>query len=214
MISSPRLRTALAVVAALATTACFTGERPSFADTEAPPAVTDAAAIAVLQLLEANDERPVAIRYEVLRKFGNTTVEAVVARDRDRWSLTVGDVRFLDIAGSRSTCDLVTGRCSRGFDEARVSDVLTTVRFAKRAAATRLRRDAATATGDGMASTTDVPGGKATCVALPQPGGQTLYCADDLALLAVQDTADVRITRLEVDEVVDPALFDTTSPPS
>lgn len=193
----------------------MTGERPTVTDDSAVPQVTDPAVEAVLRLLTSAStaDLPVEARYDVLRKFGNTRVDAVIARDRDRWSLTVDRIRFLDIAGRRTTCDLPSGRCTDDFDEARVSDALTTVRFSRESAATRLRRDAGTATGPAVASSEDIAGHTATCALLPQPGGNSLYCASEFGILALQDTADVRVSLEEIDRLVDPSLFDTTSPP-
>jgi hypothetical protein len=192
----------------LAATGCLTGERPTLGDAESG----DPAATAVLGLLESGDDRPATIRYRVLRKFGNTAREVVVARDRTRWSLTVDDVRFLDIAGSRSTCDLSTGRCSRDFDEAEVSDAVTTVRFTRQSPATRLRRDARDAVAPLVGSTRDIAGSSSTCVLVPLTNGDTFYCANDLGVIALQDTADIRIEIIAIDEAVDPVSFATTRP--
>jgi hypothetical protein len=213
---STAMRSIIVASTAMILSACLTGERPSFVEADAAAAPADPVVAEVTALLVDGPQadQPVVARYDVLRKFGNTSTEVVLAREGDRWSLTVGDVRYLEVAGDRSTCELSTGRCERGFDEARVSDVLTTVRFSDAAATTRLRRDSETATGAAERSTRLSAGRSATCALVPQPGGNSLYCANHLGLLAIQDTADVRISLISIDEAVDPSFHATTGRPS
>lgn len=189
----------------MTTTGCMTGERPTLSaeniemtepgglDAQPP---TDPAGAAVYAPLvsERRGERPAEAHYEVLRKFGNTRTDVTLARETGRWSLTVGDIRFLETDGRQRTCELSVDWCTDGFDEARVSDVLTTIRFARESAATRLRRDAENATGPIEGSTREVAGRSATCAEIPLQGGNSLYCTVSRGLLAIQDTADVRIS--------------------
>lgn len=207
-----RLAPVLALSLVLA--GCMTGERPSFStDPVDEPTVSDPAIEAVLSSLTdppAGDV-PVVAEYEVLRKFGGDTTRAVIARDTDRWSLTIGDLRYLDIAGERSTCDLATGRCEDGFDEARLSDVLTTTGFAAEAAALRIRRSGDDAIGEARPSRRRIAGARAICVDVDVPGGTVRWCTTPQGLLALQDTADMQIELVSLERLVDPAWFTTTN---
>jgi hypothetical protein len=188
----------------------MTGERPSLStEPIEESSVSDPAIEAVLtHLTEPRDgDTPVVADYDVVRKFGGENARAVIARDADRWSLTVGDLRYLDIAGVLSTCDLVSEVCTDGFDEARLSDVLTTTGFATEAAAIRIRRADADALGPVRGSRQRIAGVRATCADIDVPGGTVRWCTTPQGLLALQDTADMRIDLVALERRVDPALF-------
>jgi hypothetical protein len=211
--SAPALALVLAVVLALVLAGCMTGERPSFSTTPIDDtSVTDPAIDAVLVHLTApaKGDTPLVAEYDVMRKFGGETARVVLARDGDRWSLTVGTLRYLDIGGQRSTCDLESAMCSDGFDEARLSDVLTTTSFATDAAGLRIRRAGDDATGEARASRSRIAGLRATCAEVDVPGGTVRWCTVPQGVLALQDTADMRVDLLSLDTTVDPSLFSSS----
>ncbi len=110
----------------------------------------------------------------------------------------------------RSTCDLATGTCTDGFDESRISDVLTTSGFATDAAAIRLRRAAQSALTTSTLDSRTIAGLEATCVSIDVPGGTVRWCAVPQGLLALQDTADIRIELIEFAETVSADSFTTS----
>lgn len=205
-------RLAPVLACALALTGCMTGERPSFSTEPATDTSTgDPAIDAVLtHLAEPTDgDSPLVAEYDVLRKFGGERARVVLARDADRWSLTIGTLRYLDVGGRRSTCDLETQECTDGFDEARLSDVLTTTSFATDAAEVRIRRAGADATGDARGSRRRIGGIRATCAEVDVPGGMVLWCTIPQGLIALQDTADMRVDLVSVETAVETDLFST-----
>ena len=88
----------------------------------------DDAADEVLGLLEGDLPEEVTATYTITPKLG-------APADRPRWSapatrlsVTIGDVRFLS-DGEARTCQLATGTCVDGIDEAEVSDTAVTSRL-------------------------------------------------------------------------------------
>lgn len=191
-------RAATVLVCTALLTGCMTGERPTLAGDTVPERSTDGAVAAVLTLLEdpPRGQEPLVARYDVLKKFGNVSSEAVLARDGERTSVTVGDVRYLDGPDGRQTCLLPSGSCSDGFDETKVSDTLTVSTFATESAVTRLRQDARNAIGPARPFQRSVAGAidtlDGTCVEIDVTGGTTYWCALAEGVLALQDTADMR----------------------
>jgi hypothetical protein len=209
---SRRLAPVLGCVLVLA--GCMTGERPSFStEPVEEESVADPAIDAVLAHLTdpADGGGPLVADYDVLRKFGGEQARVVLARDVDRWSLTIGTLRYLDIGGQRSTCDLETRECTDGFDEARLSDVLTTTTFATDAAGVRIRRAGDDATGAARGSRQRIAGVRATCADVDVPGGTVMWCTIPQGLLALQDTADMRVDLVSLSTTVDQALFSTST---
>lgn len=199
---------------ALVLAGCMTGERPSFStEPIEDTSVGDPAIDAVLaHLAEPIDgSGPLVADYDVLRKFGGERASVVLARDADRWSLTIGTLRYLDIGGERSTCDLETQECTDGFDESRLSDVLTTTSFATDAAAVRIRRAGDDATGTARGSRQRIAGVRASCADIDVPGGTVVWCTIPQGVLALQDTADMRVDLVSLSTTVDPALFSTST---
>ena len=125
-----------------------------------------------------------------------------------RRSVTVGSIRFLIDDATTATCDLETDVCARHHRRWRASATSQLAAdFYARSAATRLRRDASGRTGDTVASTVDVAGQTATCVAIPLAASTETYCALDSGPLARIDAADVRIELTSYSDVVDEAKF-------
>jgi hypothetical protein len=207
-------RLAPVLTCALILAGCMTGERPSFSTEPAEQTSTgDPAIDAVLAHLTepAEGEGPLVAEYDVLRKFGGERARVVLARDTDRWSLTIGTLRYLDVGGRRSTCDLETQTCTDGFDESRLSEVLTTTSFATHAAEVRLRRAGADATGDARGSRRRIGGVRATCAEIDVPGGVVLWCTIPQGLLALQDTADMRVDLVSVETTVETGQFSSST---
>ena len=90
---------------------------------------------------------------------------------------------------------------------ARISDTQLSTDFYARSAATRLRRDADARTGDTVASTVEIAGQPATCVAIPLSSSTETYCALDSGPLARIDAADVRIELTAYSPVADESKF-------
>ena len=209
-------RTLPILVSSLVLAGCMTGERPTLSSEVTTTGSEDVAdpVIATLIDLLADPPRaaePYVATFEVLKKFGDTTSEVVIARLGKRWSLTVDDLRYLDLAGTRSTCDLTSGECTDGFDESRVSDVLTSTGFTNDAAVARLRHDAETAVAEARASDSEYAGEAATCAEIDVPGGTELWCVSELGLVVLQDTADVRSELVSLTGDVPPTSFDRSS---
>lgn len=213
--AAPRLRLAAVATAALFTSACFTGERPTVADGQPVP-TGDPAVDAVLDLLTADPDDSFTARYLITTKFGGAQTPAVVTQDAELGrSVTIGDVRYLvGPAGVNvRTCDLASGSCTSGTDESKVSDLLLTSSFYSASPAARLRQHAAAKVASPTASTESIAGRSATCVAVPVTGGTTTYCAVEPGILARMDTADLAIELTELTDTFDESLFAEDGPP-
>ncbi|MEZ5216991.1 MAG: hypothetical protein R2715_10500 [Ilumatobacteraceae bacterium] len=193
-------------------TACFTGERPQFAVTPIggnPGSPTgNAAADAVLALLEGDPVVPLTATYEVTRNMGPVTTPAVVAEDGTRRSVTIGRVRYLQL-GSIQTCDLDAGTCASGLVDERVSDTGVTNGFDASVPARRLRIAVARATGEITGSHEEIAGQDATCVTVPQGSGSELYCALPVGVIGRWLAGDVTIQLTSLSDTVDDAAFST-----
>src|SRR5262245_39655879 len=124
-------RTCLVVAAAVTMLAgCFTGKRAHFA--EAAPQVDDPAVAAVINLLEQPTAAPYTASYTLLTRYGNITTPGTVSQSDDRSrSVTIGNVRFLELPNGDQTCNLTTGVCVPSVDEAQVSNLSLTHNFGK-----------------------------------------------------------------------------------
>ena len=181
-----------AIAAGVGVSGCFTGERPTLA--EGPAMTGDPATDAVLERLDSARSAVFSVEYDVLTRFGDIRREAsVVQAGPARRSITVGSVRFLVDNETTATCDLTSEHCSDTIDAARISDTQLAPDFYASSAATRLRRDANLRIDATVASTADIGGQPATCVAVPVTGSTETYCALDSGPLARIDAADVRI---------------------
>lgn len=196
----------VAIAVATGLSGCFTGERPTLAD---GPAMTgDAATDAVLERLDTASHAVFSVDYDVLTRFGNVTRPAsVVQAGPARRSITVGAIRFLIDNDTAATCDLDTDVCTTTIDAARISDTQLAPDFYASSAATRLRRDANARTGPTVASTVEVAGRMATCVAVPLTSSTETYCALDEGPLARIDAADVRIELTAYSPTADESKF-------
>jgi len=208
-----------AVAAAFLLSGCFTGQRPRFnTDPLAQGVPTgDAVIDAVLSKLDAVTSGPATGVYTVLTKFGNTTVPATVALNRDRRVVEVGTVRFLDTGDAQYTCtiDSTTDRsndCTTGFAPARISDVGITIEFYAAEAATRLRRDAQAQLGPSVGHSEVIANQDATCVAVSLTGGTATYCVLANGMIAKLDDGDVLITLGLLVTTVDGSKFIPPNP--
>lgn len=196
----------LAVAAAVGLAGCFTGPRPTLA--EGPAMTGDAATDAVLGRLDQAGSAVFSVDYDVLTRFGDVRRQAtVVQAGPARRSITVGAVRFLVDNEATATCDLTSDVCSDTIDAARISDTQLAPDFYASSAATRLRRDAGQRIAATVASTVDLGGQTATCVAVPVPGSTETYCALDAGPLARIDAADVRIELTSYSATADESKF-------
>ena len=204
------------VVASILLTACFTGKRAHLE--EGPPTpneVSDPAIQAVIAKLETANTGQYTAVYDVITKFGNTTVGATVAQNSatDR-SITIGNVRFLDQQAGQQTCALTTGECDTGLQDQRVSDTQLTHDFYSASPALRLRHDVDTMVSAAVGSTKQIAGQNATCVQTFFAAGNKTYCALDNGLLAQQDTPDLRIDLTSFTTGADASLFSPITTPA
>ncbi len=207
----PRLRPAVALVAALVVAGCATGPRPSFdADEPARGETGDAAVDAVLDRLDAVAPRQFTAGYEILTRLGGLESTAtVVQADNSRRSVTINDVRFLNGAGTASTCDVTTGECEASINDARVSNVQVTHEFYASSSAQRLRVDANRRIGDTSGYEITQADRQALCVDVPVSGGIKSYCAFENGPLARYDGADLFIQAVSLDDAADETAFGT-----
>jgi hypothetical protein len=196
----------VAIATAVGLSGCFTGQRPTLA--EGPAMTGDPATDAVLERLDQARSAVFSVDYDVLTRFGNVSRQAtVVQAGPARRSITVGSVRFLVDNAATATCDLTSDVCSDTIDAARISDTQLAPDFYASSAATRLRRDANQRVDATVASTVDVGGETATCVAVPVSGSTETYCALDAGPLARIDAADVRIELTSYSASADESKF-------
>ena len=194
--------------------ACGVGERPTLVDPSAlgglarTPTGVDAAD-EVLGLLEGELPEEVTATYTITPKLGALSRPATVVRSGDQTSVTIGDVRFLS-NGEARTCQLATGTCVDGIDEAEVSDTAVTSGFYNSSPAQVLRVSLARATGEPVASSQTVGEHPVTCVTVPAGQGEELTCATPEGLVAVWDTAFVHVTLDGLTPTADPAAFGPT----
>ncbi len=194
--------------------ACGVGERPTLVDPSAlgglarTPTGVDAAD-EVLGLLEGDLPEEVTATYTITPKLGALSRPATVVRSGDQTSVTIGDVRFLS-NGEARTCQLATGTCVDGIDEAEVSDTAVTSGFYNSSPAQVLRVSLARATGEPVASSQTVGEHPVTCVTVPSGQGEELTCATPEGLVAVWDTAFVHVTLDGLTPTADPAAFGPT----
>ena len=194
--------------------ACGVGERPTLVDRSAigglarTPTGVDAAD-EVLGLLEGDLPEEVTATYTITPKLGALSRPATVVRSGDQTSVTIGDVRFLS-NGEARTCQLATGTCVDGIDEAEVSDTAITSGFYNSSPAQVLRVSLARATGEPVASSQTVGEHPVTCVTVPAGQGEELTCATPEGLVAVWDTAFVHVTLDGLTPTADPAAFGPT----
>jgi hypothetical protein len=206
----------LVVVAVVAVVggACGVCERPTLVEAgaiggEMGAPTGNQAADEVLGLLEGDLPEEVTANYSITTKLGGTTRPARVVRSGDRLSVTIGDVRFLHDAGDQ-TCNLTTGSCEEGLQEARVSDTAVTSQFYAAAPARVLRVALARATGAPVASSETVGEHPATCVAVPSGQGDERTCATPAGLVALWDTAAVTVQLQDLTTTADDADFATS----
>jgi len=196
----------VAIALAVGLSGCFTGQRPTLAD--GAVMTGDAATDAVLGRLDKAGRAVFSVDYDVLTRFGDVSREAtVVQAGPARRSITVGTVRFLVDNDTTATCDLESDVCTDTIDAARISDSQLSPDFYASSAAARLRRDANLRTADTVASTVDVGGQTATCVAVPVSSSTETYCALDAGPLARIDAADVRIELTSYSATADESMF-------
>lgn len=190
--------------------ACFTGPRPTLIPEATLPAVSDVAAQSVISLLEQTSTAPFTITYEVVTKFGDLHTAVILAYEASLGtSITIAEVRYIYSAdGTTSTCSTITGSCSPGIDESRVSDRQLVSTIFKKSAVDRIRQDLRVAVGSSTGSQISVAGHDATCTAIPvvDANGATqskTYCAfSAFGVVATMDTADLAVTALSFDATV------------
>jgi hypothetical protein len=201
----------VASIAALALTACATGQRPSFdADDPAQQPTGDPAVDAVLERLDRVGIEQFTADYTILTRLGGKESTAtVVQADNSRRSITINDVRFIDGSGTAATCNLTTAECEAIINDARVSDVQITHDFYGSSFARRLRVDAGRSLAPARGYTETIGGQPATCADVTVSGGTKVYCALDTGPLARYDGNDVVIELVSSSPTPDDTKFAT-----
>ena len=204
--SSPRLAqlAATASICAIVLSGCFTGERPTLVPNETVPAISDVAIQDVVTILESSPATAFTINYEVVTKLRDLHTAATLAYDEALGtSVTIAEVRYIySVNGTTLTCSTITGDCSPGIDESRVSDRQLVSTIFKQAAVDRMQQDSRVAVGSAVASQEVIVDNNATCSAIPvvDSNGATQsksYCAfAQLGVIASMNTADLSVTAL------------------
>ncbi len=192
---------AAALAAALAagwTGGCATGARPNVAEADtfsSGPPVGDPAIDAVRTLLERPPTLPLTASYHGERRMGSVRTVAEIHLERDATRVRIGTVTFVVTTAGAQTCLAAPAGddCSRGLNQARISDTGATMSFYRSDAAKRLRRASVSATGPGVARTETIAGRPATCVDVPFGENTATYCADVAGVIAKVVEGDVLI---------------------
>ncbi len=200
---------ALTVLSTVLLAACFTGERPTFADRKFDTGTTtgDPAIDAVLAKLDTAATTPPTFTadYDITVRFGNLQKTATVTVDGRSRSITMGDVEYVQTPDLIETCRSST--CTTGLDAAAISDSQMTVDFYAADAATRLRVDAAAKIGPTASRTEQIAGQPADCVDVVQSSGTASYCVLGDGILAKLTDGDVYVTMTSFSETADPAAL-------
>jgi hypothetical protein len=220
--SRPRWLVTAAVAGATLITAsgCVpTGERPSLGEEVATGGAegghTGVPVVdALLDRLDAVSTRTFTAEYQITRKLGGITAEAAVAQSPPRRTVRIGDTVFL--TGEQvedQTCSTATNQCEAGIIEQRISDLGgISSGFYGPSPAQALRIAVGRRSGDPTASTRDVGGVTADCVAVPVGAGTETYCVSPQGPIAYVDTAAFTVALTAASDTADPAAL--APPPS
>ncbi|MDW3213249.1 MAG: hypothetical protein R8G01_04570 [Ilumatobacteraceae bacterium] len=201
----PRFRSAALLVGlVLATSGCFTGQRPEL---EPVPVIDDAAAQVVLERLERANSVTFTATYDIIPSTTGRTTQATVRQLGDQRRITIGNVDFLLDRGSARTCRIDDGSCVDLIDDALISDLNLTHRFWSDGIAARLAIDAARRVGFSEGHTETIADRPAACADVPVLGGVVVYCALDAGILARYFNADVSIELTSFTNDVDADLL-------
>jgi hypothetical protein len=181
---------------------------PSAVGGEAGTPTGVAAADAVLQRLEGAQAPAYTAEYTITTNFGGKSTKATVAKSGDRRSVTIGNVRFL-VDGDRQTCDLDTGQCENGIQEARVSDIGLTSQFAAASPARQLRVSLTRRTREPSSQTPPPGQSNAVCVMVPVGDGEEQTCAVPEGVIGAWSTAAVDVHLDRISDTADQAVFET-----
>jgi len=202
-------------LAAVALTACQTGERPSFdttpdngatADTQAgasrpvevatggTPDNATTARSGYTDLFDTSSGVTETAVYTVVQTAQQVTAIATLSRDGDRTVVEVRGVQYRGEGDEQTTCVVATGACEAGYDEQPLSDLQITSGFWGPAVVAKLASPTYRARiGPVTTSTITVAGQDAVCVDIPGPDRTDRYCALKSGALAAMDTAYVRV---------------------
>lgn len=187
-------------------TGCFTGQRPTLIVDSTVPPVSDVLAQNVIAILEITPSASFTVSYEIVTKYGDIHTAASMAFDPALGvSITIAEVRYIYAAdGTTQTCSTITGACTPGIDESRVSDRQLVSTIFKSSAIERIRQDTRVAVGSAVASVSTIVENQTSCIAIPVVDANgaaqsKTYCVFiDLGVIASLDAADIAITALSV----------------
>ena len=208
-----RAITGLCVVAGLS--GCLTGERPTLLVDGTIPPLADGAAAVVIDSLEIGPSTAFTVSYTVTTRYGGLVTDASISHDPMLGtSVNVSEVRYITRPdGSTLTCSTITGDCSPGIDETRVSNRQLTSSIFTISTAERMRQDLKVAVADSVGSNLVIASRDATCAAIPVVDANGLrrdktYCSyTDLGVVASIDTADLLIEATGVIDSANQSLF-------
>lgn len=183
---------------------CATGERPTLLDV---PMVEDPAIAQVLDALSVAEDREFSAEYVITTNFGGGSVSATVVHEQTRWSVTIGNVRFLSDDSGQRTCDLTASTCRSGLDDTAVSNTQVTHQFWSRAMVNRLRTDSERNVAPARGSEAVQAGEPAVCVIVPVLGGEKTYCALVVGPLSLYGGPDVTIELVGWSNDINPDYF-------
>ena len=194
---------------------CFTGERPTLVSDGTIPPLVDEAAGDVIDSLDSGLAAAFTVSYTVTTRYGGLVADASLSHDPALGtSVNVAEVRYITRPdGSTLTCSTITGECSPGIDETRVSNRQLTSSIFTTSTAERMRQDLKVAVADSVGTTPEIAGRVATCAAIPVVDANGLrrdktYCSfADLGVVASIDTADLLIEATAVTNAADQTLF-------
>lgn len=209
--------------ASLLLTACFTGERASFAPDDSVALASDSGASgpasvadnlpsdpkALAALFGTAARAPETATYEI-RASGSSEppVQAVVSRDVERVLVSVRDVQYRVTSGNPVTCREATQSCTRGLNSQPLSDLSIGAQFWGPAIRQQLQSPTlASRIGPVRTAEAQIAGQLSICIDVPGPQVTDRYCALPTGLLATLTTAAVSITLTSYEPSFDETLW-------
>ena len=202
--------------AAIALSACMTGQRPSLdpGGTTAPARATGVSD-EILALFDSSIPEPFTAVYQVRQTTQQVTATAILTRDATRTALDVRDTQFRESGGQRETCNRSSNACQPGYAQNRLSDLQITAGFWGPSIKDVLRSPILNARIGPITTDKDTVAKQAvTCVNIPGPGRTDRYCALDSGVLASMDNAAVSVTLVEYRTTFDQQVWDEIKPTS
>jgi hypothetical protein len=223
-VRKPVLAAAVALIFAGALSACFTGQRSSYAPDDtagaadatgvtgpestatAPSGATGPTAFA--SLFGAPARTPETATYSIRPTTGTGTVTAIVSREAGRTVVSVRNVQYRTSASGPTTCRLETNSCTKGFNAQPISDLNISAQFWGPGVRQELRSPTLAARiGPVTTHSATFAGQSSTCIDVPGPQVTEQYCALPTGMVAHKNTARVEITLVAYSATFDDSLW-------